>query len=138
MPEQDRSADNAEAIRRLMVEYGRLLDLRDAQGWAALFTADGAWSGGARYGVIAGRAGLAEFIEREFSNTPPCVHIFGAAAITLREADAAAWSRWMLVEHGPQGLRIALAGSYSDTLARTGEGWRFRRREVAVDLPVGA
>jgi hypothetical protein len=135
---QERAADGAEAIRRLLAEYGRLLDLRDAKGWAALFTPDGAWSGGERYGVITGPAALAGFITREFAAAPPCVHIFGAAAITMGDEDATAWSRWMLVEQAGETLRIAMAGAYRDTLALTPEGWRFRRRDVAVDLPVGA
>lgn len=133
-----RSAEDFEAIRRLMADYGRLLDLRDAPGWAALFTPDGAWSGGERYGVIAARAALAAFIEREFASAAPCVHIFGAPAIAMRNDGASAWSRWMLVEQTGSGLRIALAGHYNDSLALTPEGWRFRRREVAVDLPAGA
>lgn len=132
------SAVEAEAIRRLLAEYGRLLDLRDAQGWAGLFLPEGEWIGGERYGAIRGHAALAEFVTREFSTTPPSVHIFGNMAITTEGERASAWSRWLLVEPDQSGLRIALAGQYRDELARTGEHWRFRRREVVVDLPLNA
>ncbi len=143
MSEEIPYAEHAEAIRRLMAEYGRLLDLKDAPGWAALFAPDGEWIGGERYGVIAGRAALAAFVEREFAATPPCVHIFGSIAITMRGRDATAWSRWMLIEQrenggeSDTGLRIAIAGSYSDIIVPTPEGWRFKRREVTADLPAG-
>ena len=136
------SANNTNAIRNLLAEYGRLLDLRDARAWAELFTTDGEWVGGERYGIIAGHTALTEFVEREFASTPPCVHILSNMAITLANAgsdcDATAWSRWMLVEQGNDGLKIVLAGNYADILTDTPEGWRFRRREVSVDLPVGA
>ncbi len=126
-----------EAIKRLFAEYGRLLDLRDAQGWAALFAPDGQWIGGEQYGVIEGRGDLAAFVTREFSDAPPCVHMFGNFAITVDDSGerASSWSRWMLLELGADGLRAALAGSYSDRLVRLPEGWRFARRDVALDLP---
>ncbi len=121
-----------------MAEYGRLLDLRDALGWASLFAPDGEWIGGDHYGVISGRPALAEFVAREFAGTPPCVHIFSNFSITIASegASASCWSRWLLLEQGADGIRPALAGSYSDDLIKLPEGWRFRRRDVALDLPV--
>lgn len=132
------ATDDAEAIRCLIAEYGRLLDARDAPAWAALFTTDGEWVGGERYGKIAGREALARFVAREFAATPPSVHLVGSIAITVDAAEANAWSRWMLLEQAPGGIEITLAGSYDDRLRRTPEGWRFQRREVRVDLPQGA
>ena len=134
---QDTNEDG-EAIRRLLAEYGRLLDLRDGKSWAALFTPDGEWVGGERYGVISGHVALCEFVLREFAAAPPCVHIFGNMAITAKGESATAWSRWMLLEQAGNGLQISLAGSYSDIITCTPEGWRFRRREVTVDLPDSA
>lgn len=127
-----------QAIRHLLAEYGRLLDLRHAQSWAGLFLSEGEWFGGERYGLVHGRAALAEFVTREFVATAPSVHFFGNMAITVKGERADAWSRCLLVESGHGGLHIALAGHYSDDLARTDEGWRFRRREVTVDLPLDA
>ena len=97
MPETTASAD-AEEIRWLIAEYGRLLDLRDAAGFAALFTADGEWVGGTRYGVIAGHAALARFVSQGFGSTLPSVHLVGSTAIKLEGAEASAWSRWILLE----------------------------------------
>jgi len=109
-----------EAIKRLCAEYGRMLDLRDAQGWAELFAPEGEWVGGELYGVIAGRAKLATFVAREFAATPPSVHMFGNFSITVDESgvEAANWSRWMLLEQGEGGIRAALAGSYTDRLVK--------------------
>ncbi len=131
------SCGDIEAIKRLCAEYGRLLDLRDEQGWAELFAPDGEWVGGELYGVISGRADLAAFVAREFANTPPSVHMFGNFSITVDESgtEAASWSRWMLLEQGEGAIRTALAGSYTDRLVKQPEGWRFKRREVEVDLP---
>lgn len=129
--------EDAEQIRKLLAEYGRLLDARDPHGWAALFGDDGEWVGGTRYGAIAGPAALARFVAEEFGATPPSVHIFGNMAIDVVGDTATAWSRWMLLEEGPDGLRIVLAGHYDDSLRRTPAGWRFARREVRVDLPQG-
>ncbi|MBO9604165.1 MAG: nuclear transport factor 2 family protein [Novosphingobium sp.] len=126
-----------EAIRRLHSDYGRLLDARDAEGWAALFAPEGSWIGGEAYGVISGRAELAAFIRREFSAAPPCAHMLGNAAI-MPSADgtwATAWSRWLLLEQDGRGMRPALCGSYADRLVRLPDGWRFERRDVTLDLP---
>jgi len=122
---------------RLLSDYGRLLDLRDGAGWAALFTQDGEWIGGEHYGVIAGRERLTQFVAEEFANAPPCIHLFGNHAIDLDDSGmaATAWSRWLLVEQRGADLKIALAGSYSDELVKQDGGWRFARREVTLDLP---
>lgn len=134
------SCGDIEAIKRLCAEYGRLLDQRDAQRWAELFAPEGEWVGGELYGVIAGQEELAAFVAREFANTPPSVHMFGNFSITLGESgnEASNWSRWVLLEQGADGIRTALAGSYTDRLVKLPQGWRFRRREVAVDLPAMA
>lgn len=138
MTEETRPTESdTQAIMRLLSDYGRLLDLRDGAGWAGLFLPDGEWVGGDHYGVIAGREKLAQFVASEFAGTPPCVHMFGNFAIEVDGDTATVWSRWLLVEQRDGGLTPALAGSYSDVLARTGGGWRFRRREVALDLPAG-
>jgi ketosteroid isomerase-like protein len=130
--------DDFEQIRKLLAEYGRLLDARDPHGWAALFGEDGEWVGGTRYGAISGPDALARFVSDEFGATPPSVHIFGNMAIEVDGDTATAWSRWMLLEEdGAGGVRIVLAGHYDDRLRRTRDGWRFARREVHVDLPQG-
>jgi 3-phenylpropionate/cinnamic acid dioxygenase small subunit len=129
--------EHAEAIRKLLAEYGRLLDARDPHGWAALFGNDGEWVGGTRYGAISGPDALARFVSDEFGSTPPSVHIFGNMAIDVDGDAATAWSRWMLLEQAGDGVKIVLAGHYDDKLRRTPAGWRFARREVHVDLPQG-
>jgi len=126
---------DAEAIRGLLSDYGRLLDQRDYGAWAALFAPEGEWVGGEAYGTIAGREELAGFAIREFMATPPCVHMLGNMKIAVEGEQADAWSRWMLVEQGDRALRVALAGHYSDRLVKLEGGWRFLRREVTLDLP---
>ncbi len=126
---------DAEQIRRLIAEYGRLLDVRDPAAWAALFAPSGEWVGGTRYGVISGHEALARFVSEEFASSPPSVHLVGSTAVELDGDRASAWSRWILIEEDAGQLRIALAGSYDDRFARLPEGWRFARREVHVDLP---
>jgi hypothetical protein len=129
-----------EGIHRLLAEYGRLLDARDAEGWAALFAPDGCWDGGDTYGMIAGHDRLADFIRSEFAGTAPCAHMFGTPAIAIAAdgAHATAWSRWLLIEEESGTLRPALCGSYSDRLVKLGDGWRFDLRVVALTLPTAA
>jgi len=126
--------DDTCAILRLLSDYGRLLDLRDGPGWAALFAPDGQWVGGEVYGAITGRESLADFVATAFANTPPCVHMLGNYAIEGDGTQATVWSRWLLIEQGAQGLQASLAGSYADVLVKLQDGWRFKRREVALDL----
>jgi len=131
----DTSNPDAEAIRCLLSDYGRLLDARDWDAWAALFTPDGQWIGG-DYGVIGGRDALVAFGRREFDGTPPCVHMLSNMAVRPDGDRATAWSRWLVVEQQGDGtLRITLAGSYADELVRLAEGWRFARRTATLDLP---
>src|SRR5690242_5264739 len=116
--------DDAEAIRSLMSAYGRMLDLRDYAGWAALFAPDGEWVGGDVYGTIGGRDDLLAFVTREFAATPPCVHMLGNIAIDVDGDQASGWSRWLLIDQAPDGgMRMALAGSYTDRFVRLAEGW---------------
>ncbi|MBT2189103.1 nuclear transport factor 2 family protein [Sphingobium nicotianae] len=133
----DTSSQDTEAIRCLLSDYGRLIDARDWEGWASLFTPDGAWVGGP-YGEIQGREALIMFGKREFDGTPPCVHMLSNMAVRPDGARATAWSRWLLIEQRADGtLRPALAGSYADQLVRLAEGWRIQRREATLDLPAG-
>jgi len=131
----DTSNQDAEAIRCLLSDYGRLLDARDWEGWAALFAPDGAWVGGP-YGEVAGHAALIAFGRREFSDAPPCVHMLSNMAIRPAGERATAWSRWLVIEQAPDGtLRTIQAGSYADRLVKLAGQWRFARREATLDLP---
>lgn len=133
----DTGSQDAEAIRCLLSDYGRLLDARDWDGWAALFTPEGAWVGGP-YGEIKGREALIAFGKSEFDGTPPCVHMLSNMAVYPDGDGATAWSRWLVIEQQADGtLRPMLAGSYADRLERLAEGWRIARREATLDLPVG-
>ena len=128
-----------EAIRRLFVEYGRMLDLRDFAGYAELFAEDGEWCGVGAYGSVSGREAIAAFMAEAFGGeaVAPCVHLMTNMAIDVTGDHATAWSRWTLIEGPPGEPRpiVVLAGHYDDRLARDPAGWRFQRRLVSVDLP---
>lgn len=133
------SLSDIETIRRLFVEYGRMLDLRDFAGYAELFVEDGEWCGVGAYGSVCGREAIAAFMVKAFGDESiaPCVHLMTNMAIDVAGDQATAWSRWTLIE-GPAGAArpiVALAGHYDDRLVRGPTGWRLRRRLVSVDLP---
>lgn len=134
-----RCADLA-AIHGLFAEYGRLLDARDAEGWAALFAPDGCWDGGDAYGAIAGRDSLVDFIRREFADTPPCAHMLGTPAVVIADdgGRATAWSRWLLLEQDGALPKPTLCGSYADRLVKLDGVWRFQLRAVSLTLPAAA
>lgn len=127
--------EDIEAIRALLIEYGRTFDARDFAAYAALFAPDGVWEGGA--GSYTGPAAIREMVERGFppSVYPNSYHVMTSIAVDVTGPDSAiAWSRWTFVvnEDGqPQPLR---AGRYEDELVRIGGEWKFKRRRVIADM----
>jgi len=70
MSEADRirRLEDIEAIRRLLVAYGRHLDRRDFKAYAALFARDGVWDGG--FGAATGPAEIQAMMERTIGGRP--------------------------------------------------------------------
>ena len=122
------TADRLE-ILELVARYNHTMDGRDAAAWAACFTPDGVFDGGPRL-QAEGRAGLVAFMERLIARDIPAVHWVNNIVIE-GAGDAARMTLYLLVidlrGEAPQASHL---GVYHDELARTAEGWRFRKRRL--------
>jgi hypothetical protein len=126
--------DHAE-IRTLLAEYCHLADSGDAEGYAALFTADGELvEEGVTITPPHNIARLARrFVELSAERPQPSgsKHITVNSAIRLGDESATARSDLLALKLDPQsGWQLGGVGQYEDELVRTGGGWRFRRRVV--------
>ena len=61
-----------EAIRMLLVDYGRSLDARDFAKYASLFARDGSWTGG--FGTATGPAAIKAMMDKDIGSTPALRH----------------------------------------------------------------
>ena len=122
-------------LLRLEGAYAFFYDRGDGQGWAALFTEDGVYSGRQLAGMgepnfIQGRANLTRFCEA--GRSVSCVHMLHLPHFMI-DGDTAT-SRIliqhrgkMIDEHG-RPTQTQSVGCYDVSYRRTGEGWRIHRR----------
>jgi uncharacterized protein (TIGR02246 family) len=131
--------EDAEQIRALLNEYGRLLDRRDFAGFAALFAAaDGEWIGG--FGRAQGPAAIRAMMEAYIGPRPADQperrqHFFANQSVRVDGDSATATSSWAFVVAGQNGgPQLLYTGHYEDTLVREGGAWKFRQRHVFADF----
>jgi hypothetical protein len=120
------------AINELTARYNRSWDEGWAADWAATFTSNGALEvvGG---DVIEGRDAL----EAAVRNAPlPLFHVTTNPIITVSADVATQEIQLMFYALADDRSSIALqsSGRYSDELARTPQGWRFRRRRATIHV----
>jgi uncharacterized protein (TIGR02246 family) len=130
--------EDKEAIRELLVAYGRDFDRRDFTAYAQLFAADGVWTGGSPGSrAYTGPEAIREFVAKTYppSSYPGSFHIMSSPSVQmLDENTATAWSRWTYVVLGVHGEPAPLvAGHYEDTLVREGGAWKFKLRKVFAE-----
>lgn len=131
--------EDAEAIRNLLVDYGRTLDRRDFAAYAALFAHDGVWDGG--FGAARGPAAIQAMMEKQIGGAPIAgtqknFHVLTNFRIEVKGDAAAAWSRWTFMGEGADHKLTAIyAGRYDDELVREDGRWKFRLRKVTGDGP---
>jgi len=134
--------EDKEQIRTLLLDYGRHLDARDWDAFAALFAADGgAWNGG--MGIARGqdeiRAMMINTIGLDNTGSGASgvsnLHWLGNEFIEVDGDSAKAISKWIFFMTAPNGGPNAVfIGHYADTLIRTSGQWRFRERVVHGDI----
>jgi uncharacterized protein (TIGR02246 family) len=120
-----------EADRRAIEELVRSADdaatRRDAEGYAALYTKDGVMDGS--QGRAAGRAAIAAAVKAVWAGEPAgSEHLTRDIAIAEEEVGVIARSRLVIVVQGTP-APFAQA-SVTQTVRRTGEGWRIARRMI--------
>jgi uncharacterized protein (TIGR02246 family) len=128
-----------EAIRNVLVDYGRTLDRRDFKAYAALFARDGVWDGG--FGAGKGPAAIQAMMEKQIGGAPITgsqknFHVLTNFRIEVEGDRATAWSRWTFMGEGAEGkLQPIYAGRYDDELVREDGRWKFKLRRVTGDGP---
>jgi hypothetical protein len=121
-------------IEQLYARYNNALDSGDAEGWAATFTPDGAFN------TSTGREALIRFVKdwHEKRNGANRRHWNSNLHITGTPEGAQGSVYLMLIDVGTRPASIALTGMYTDTLVKTADGWRFKKRLVKGDAPAPA
>jgi uncharacterized protein (TIGR02246 family) len=137
----DRAEDRA-AIHRLLVDYGRTLDARDFDGFAALFARDGVYvAGGSGAKPLSGRRRAKRCAApsprtRLASPSPTITCSSTRPSISPGPDGARARSQSLYMVPGEGGApRAAMMAQYEDELVREEGRWKFARRTVRDLMP---
>ncbi len=123
------SAQDYFEIQQLYARYNNAIDSGDAEGWASTFTPDGVFN------TFSGHDALVGFIKtwREKLNGATRRHWNNNLQITGNAKEASASVYLMLVDFSTKPPSILMSGSYSDSLIKTKDGWRFTKRTTKAD-----
>ena len=130
--------EDTEAIRSLLIDYGRALDKRDFRAYGALFARDGSWRGG--MGAATSPTEIARMVEAGFERMSPELytnsnHLMTSFDVDVNGDSATAWSRWTWVVVGADGKpQTERAGHYEDTLTRENGAWKFKSRQAVTEI----
>lgn len=135
--ERLRFLEDKEAIREVLIDYGRALDRRDTQAYADLFAADGEWSGGV--GQSKTPAGIKKMLDDLFAKSTggfsKAHHIMANMVIKLDGDMATAASRWIWMTSDADGSPTVMrAGYYDDSMIRENGSWKFQKRRAVTEL----
>jgi SnoaL-like domain len=117
-------------IQQLYARYNIAIDSGDAEGWAATFTPDGVFN------TFSGHDALVGFIKtwREKLNGATRKHWNNNLQVTGNSKEASATTYLMLVDLSTKPPSILMTGSYTDSLVKTKDGWRFTKRMTKSDV----
>jgi SnoaL-like domain len=123
------SAQDYFEIQQLYARYNIAIDSGDAEGWAATFTPDGVFN------TFSGHDALVGFIKawREKLNGATRKHWNNNLQVTGNSKEASATTYLMLVDFSTKPPSILMSGSYTDSLVKTKDGWRFTKRMTKSD-----
>ena len=134
--------EDREAIRTLLLSYGRLVDERNWSGFADLFASGtGTWDGG--MGVASGQNAIIDMMQSTMGadnsgtngNGISNLHLLSNEFIDVSGDSATALSKWAFImtaaDNGPE---VMFLGHYEDTLIREAGVWKFARRKVFSDI----
>ena len=128
------SAQDYAEIQQLYARYNFAIDGGDAEAWAATFTPDGVFN------TFAGHEALVGFVKNWRANMHGGArrHWNSNLSIAGNSQTATGSVYLLLVDTSTKPVSIAFSGTYSDTLVKTKQGWRFSKRTVAADTPADA
>jgi hypothetical protein len=131
-------ADDYIAIEQLYSRYYHAIDSREGNGevFAATFTGDGVFAFGRD--TASGHDALVAFARRVQNGARQLRH-YGSNVIVKSTANGVRGSCYAMVFDvtGTQGV-ITTTGYYDDTLEKTADGWRFKKRIFYRDGPESA
>jgi uncharacterized protein (TIGR02246 family) len=129
--------EDIDAIRNVLISYGRTLDAHDFVGYSRLFAKDGEWVGG--FGTVKGPAAIEEFMTKNIGSPGKpggTYHLLTNFLIDVKGDTGTAWSRWTFITPGADRKpAMAQGGHYEDALVREDGHWKFKRREAFTDIP---
>lgn len=120
-----------EEIRRLKHAYAALCDAGyPPDELASMFTADGVWDGGERFGVHRGRAGVRRFFAEIEAEVDFALHFMIGDSIVVADDCRTARGTWQLLELATMVVDgepkpFWLIGIYDDEYRREPDGWKF-------------
>ena len=121
------SGDDYAEILQLYFAYPMVLDARDAEGYADLFTADGSFN------EYVGRAALVNFVKPRPDSTVRHAPLTPMVTATAEGAKGAVIS--LFVDGAQNPPTIPRVIQYTDTLVKTPQGWRFKSRSTGPVPP---
>ncbi len=130
--------EDIEAIRNLLIDYGRALDKRDFKAYGELFAKDGSWKGG--MGGATGPENIAKIVEAGFGRMDPAQytdsnHVMTSMDIEVNGDTATAWSRWLwVIKDADNTAKVQRGGVYEDTLIRENGQWKFKQRQAITEI----
>jgi hypothetical protein len=125
--------DNFE-IQQLYARYNIAIDSGDAEGWAATFTPDGVFN------TFSGHDQLVNFVKnwREKLNGATRKHWNNNLQISGNSKEASGYVYLMLVDFSTKPASILTTMTYTDSLVKTKNGWRFTKRITKGDVAPAA
>jgi ketosteroid isomerase-like protein len=132
--------EDSEAIRRLLLDYGRCLDTRDFEGLSELFSDDCEFV--LAFDTVKGRDGVLKAMNDMLGVHLPLepgrdLHVFANPQVDVHGDTATSRSFWLYITPDEHGFpRIALFGHYEDELVRLDGRWKFKRRTAPLDIGV--
>ena len=115
-------------IQQLYSRYNQTLDRRDAEGWAGVFTADGTFND------LTGHDALVGFVKARQGDGARRRHWNSNLLITGTPEGASASVYLLLFDTSVKPPVVATSGRYQDTLVKTSQGWRFKKRVTEIDV----
>jgi hypothetical protein len=125
--------DNFE-IQQLYARYNIAIDSGDAEGYAATFTPNGVFNDTRGHDALVGFAKM----WREKLNGATRRHWNNNLRITGDSKHANGFVYLMLIDIGTKPAGILTTLSYTDTLVKTKDGWRFSKRTTKPDTAPAA
>jgi hypothetical protein len=127
------SAQDYAEIQQLYARYNIAIDGGDAEGWAATFTPDGVFN------TFNGHDALVNFVKtwREKLNGAARRHWNTNLRITGNSKEASGYVYLMLVDVSTKPPSIVGTATYTDSLIKTKDGWRFTKRTTKGDSAPG-